>query len=212
MAGSWGILGRDLRSVAQSAADQPRLRDSELRVRREPSTLSTRAVEITTAAANASSWHSGCLRVRLSGARAAVRVACATLGGGSVGPDVATAWWSSIRDQTHDFFSFTAADFAAGECLWRLSVPASSPPLELAGRQFIEWNGAQRWWRTPAAGRELREAAARVGGHATLVRGPDKLIGAFAPLSPALMRIHRGLKLAFDPAGIFNHGRLYAEL
>jgi FAD/FMN-containing dehydrogenase len=27
-----------------------------------------------------------------------------------------------------------------------------------------------------------------------------------------LMRIHQGLKQAFDPARIFNPGRLYAEL
>ena len=28
--------------------------------------------------------------------------------------------------------------------------------LELPGRQFIEWNGAQRWWRTAADGRAVR--------------------------------------------------------
>jgi len=27
-----------------------------------------------------------------------------------------------------------------------------------------------------------------------------------------LMRLHRELKAAFDPAGIFNPGRLYAEM
>ena len=34
-------------------------------------------------------------------------------------------------------------------------------------------------------------------------------MGVFHPLSPALMTIHRNLKHAFDPAGIFNPGRLY---
>jgi glycolate oxidase FAD binding subunit len=34
----------------------------------------------------------------------------------------------------------------------------------------------------------------------------------FAPLAPAAARLHRGLKSAFDPAGIFNPGRLYPEL
>jgi glycolate oxidase FAD binding subunit len=33
--------------------------------------------------------------------------------------------------------------------------------------------------------------------------------GTFAPLSPALQRIHEALKAAFDPDRIFNRGRLY---
>jgi glycolate oxidase FAD binding subunit len=58
----------------------------------------------------------------------------------------------------------------------------------------------------------LRDIAKRAGGHATLFRGPDKSAGAFAPLDPVLMRLHRELKRAFDPAGILNPGRLYPEL
>jgi glycolate oxidase FAD binding subunit len=58
----------------------------------------------------------------------------------------------------------------------------------------------------------VRAAAARAGGHATLIRGADKSGAVFTPLSGALLRIHRGLKQAFDPACIFNPGRLYAEL
>ena len=34
----------------------------------------------------------------------------------------------------------------------------------------------------------------------------------FAPLAPPLLRLHRELKRAFDPAGILNPGRMYAEL
>jgi glycolate oxidase FAD binding subunit len=48
-----------------------------------------------------------------------------------------------------------------------------------------------------------------VGGHATLFRTTDKSRDSFAPLSAPLMRIHRDLKHALDPAGIFNPGRLY---
>jgi glycolate oxidase FAD binding subunit len=82
----------------------------------------------------------------------------------------------------------------------------------LGGRQFIEWGGAQRWWRTPAPAAEVRAAAAGACGHATLVRAADKSAGAFAPLSGELMRIHRALKTAFDPERILNPGRLYADL
>jgi len=57
----------------------------------------------------------------------------------------------------------------------------------------------------------VRAAATAAGGHATLFRGGDKSGGVFAPLAPALARLHRGLKAAFDPAGIFNPGRLYPD-
>jgi FAD/FMN-containing dehydrogenase len=161
---------------------------------------------------NASAWHDGRLHVRLAGAAAAVNAACGKLGGAAVAPDAATAWWLSLRDQTHEFFSLSAANLARGECLWRLSVPATAAPVQLPGRQFIEWHGAERWWRTTADPREVRSAAALAGGHATLLRGADKSVGVFAPVSDVLMGIHQRLKQAFDPARVFNPGRLYAEL
>ena len=54
--------------------------------------------------------------------------------------------------------------------------------------------------------------ATAAGGHAVLFRSADKTAGAFAPLQPPLDRIHRDLKRAFDPEGVFNPGRLFAEL
>jgi glycolate oxidase FAD binding subunit len=163
-------------------------------------------------AVNASAWHDGRLHVRLAGAAAAVSAACSKLGGAAVAPDAAMSWWRSLRDQTGDFFSVSDAHLARGDCLWRLSVPPTAAPVRLPGGQFIEWHGAERWWRTTAEPREVRAAAARAGGHATLIRGADKSGGVFTPLSDVLMRIHRGLKQAFDPACVFNPGRLYAEL
>jgi glycolate oxidase FAD binding subunit len=35
--------------------------------------------------------------------------------------------------------------------------------------------------------------------------------GVFAPLPPALLTLHKNLKLRFDPKGIFNRGRLYPD-
>ena len=161
---------------------------------------------------NASAWHAGRLYVRLAGARAAVAAACSRLGGERVAPSEASAWWLSVRDQSANFFSVEAADFARGESLWRISVPALAKPLTVAGLQFIEWGGAQRWWRTAEPAAKIRDIAARAGGHATLIRGADKTAGVFTPVSSALMRVHQGLKQAFDPARIFNPGRLYAGL
>jgi glycolate oxidase FAD binding subunit len=161
---------------------------------------------------NASAWHDGRLHLRLAGAAAAVSAACGQLGGDVVAPETALTWWRSVRDQAQEFFALSESQLAAGECLWRLSLPATAAPVKLPGRQFIEWHGAQRWWRTAAEAREVREAAAQAGGHATRLRGAGKSEAVFSPVSEALMRIHRELKRAFDPVGIFNPGRLYAEL
>jgi glycolate oxidase FAD binding subunit len=163
-------------------------------------------------AVNASAWHEGRLCVRLAGASAAVNSAGAKLGGAVLAPEAAMTYWMSLRDQAQEFFALSATDLARGERLWRLSVPATAAPLKLPGRQLIEWNGAQRWWRTGSDAKELRAAAALAGGHATLIRGADKSSGVFTPLSEVLLRIHQGLKHAFDPERVFNPGRLYAEL
>ena len=160
---------------------------------------------------NATAWHAGRLSVRLAGARAAVAAACERLGGERLESGAATAWWLSVRDQSAEFFSLGEESLARGEALWRLSVPAVTAALALPGDEFIEWGGAQRWWRTTAPAGVVREAAARSGGHATLIRGQDR-VEVFAPLSAVLMRVHQGLKAAFDPARIFNPGRLYAGL
>jgi glycolate oxidase FAD binding subunit len=96
--------------------------------------------------------------------------------------------------------------------LWRLAVPDSAPQIVLPGEQFIEWGGGQRWWRSAAPASQIRSAAERAGGHATLMRAANKLPGVFTALKAASMNIHKRLKQSFDPAGIFNPGRLYPEL
>lgn len=154
---------------------------------------------------SASCWHDGKLAVRLSGAQAAVDAAITKMGGSEL-PD-ADAFWNSLREQSHAFFA--GIDDAHG--LWRVSVPTFAPALALPGEQLIEWGGAQRWLKTSADAGTIRATAAAAGGHATLHRGGDKAVGVFHPLAPAVARIHRNLKNAFDPAGIFNPGRMYSD-
>src|SRR5277367_6345875 len=100
---------------------------------------------------NATAWQEGRLHLRLAGARAAVASACANLGGEQVAPDQAQLWWTRVRDHSEQFFRLSDADAGRGESLWRLSVPSASVPLGLSGQQFIEWGGAQRWWKTTEA-------------------------------------------------------------
>jgi glycolate oxidase FAD binding subunit len=109
-----------------------------------------------------------------------------------------------MREQTDAFFDGAAP-------LWRLSLPSTAPVVEFAGTQLVEWGGALRWLRSSVDAADVRAAAARAGGHATLFRAAEKPAGAFAPLPPLLARLHQGLKRSFDPAGIFNPGRLYPE-
>ncbi|MDE2147720.1 MAG: glycolate oxidase subunit GlcE [Burkholderiales bacterium] len=161
---------------------------------------------------NASAWWDGTLVLRLAGAAAAVQSAAAKIGGEAVDAALAAGFWDGLRDHRDEFFTGAARAVHQGAALWRLSVPATAPPLALSGEQLIEWGGAQRWLCTAAPAAMLREAARAVGGHAVLFRGGDKAAGVFAPLPPALERIHRGIKQAFDPAGIFNPGRLVPGL
>ena len=161
---------------------------------------------------NASAWHRGRLYLRLAGAKAAVGRALESVGGRELEPQAAAAWWADVRDQRHEFFSLNDAELERGECSWRLAVPDSAPPIALPGEQFIEWGGGQRWWRSAAAASQIRSAAERAGGHATLMRAADKSPGVFTAPRPASMIIQKRLKQGFDPAGIFNPGRLYPEL
>jgi glycolate oxidase FAD binding subunit len=143
------------------------------------------------------------LHIRLSGTEAGVQAAGKRLG---LSPDPAgLAFWEMLREQQLEFFQ-------SGAVLWRLSVPATAPPLELPGRQFIDWGGAQRWWISDAAPDVIRSAAARAGGYAVRYRGGDRENGVFHPLPQALHRLHQRLKDAFDPQRIFNRGILYPDL
>ncbi len=93
-----------------------------------------------------------------------------------------------------------------------MSVPSTAPLFNFPGRQLIEWGGAQRWIKSTVDAAILRHAATAVGGTATLFQGGDRSVGVFQPLSASVLEIHRRLKREFDPDGIFNPGRMYAEL
>jgi glycolate oxidase FAD binding subunit len=148
---------------------------------------------------SATAWFDGQLYVRLSGAAAGVRAAHARMGGTPV-PEAALLW-AELREQSHAFFQRGAGT------LWRIAVPPTSEPLDL-GSTLIEWGGGQRWIWSDAPADPLRARVAAVGGHATQFRGGDRR-STFHPLSPALTALNHRLKSEFDPAGIFNRGRLY---
>ena len=154
---------------------------------------------------NASCWREDRLCVRLRGAKAAVAAAQTSMGGEVLDSDAARHW-TALREQAQPFF-----ELQGEESLWRLSVPDTAAPLGL-GETLVEWGGAQRWVKRPDGDAGLiREAAAQASGHATLFRSARKSVPVFSALKPPLDRIHRELKKQFDPAGVFNPGRLYAD-
>lgn len=153
---------------------------------------------------SATCFYEGNLFVRLSGAESAVRTTRTRLGGEEI--NQGELFWQSIREHTHAFFH-------SGARLWRLSIKSSTPPLLLPGQQLIEWGGALRWLATDENLHEtiIRSQAEAVGGHATLFYGDKSSVQAFHPLTAHLMTLHKRLKQKFDPAGIFNSGRMYPE-
>jgi glycolate oxidase FAD binding subunit len=157
---------------------------------------------------SATCFRDGRLRVRLSGAPAALAAAAPIIGGEEV---EAGEFWRALRDQTLDFFAPAVGGDAA---LWRISVRSTAPWKAWSGETMIEWGGALRWLlcRSPIDVAALRAWAAEGGGHATLYRARDKSAGAFQPLPPPILALHERLKQVFDPHRILNPGRMYAQL
>jgi glycolate oxidase FAD binding subunit len=110
--------------------------------------------------------------------------------------------------------------------LWRISTsPNMAPKLVAAIKRhmpveaFYDWSGGLVWLDTPASAdagaADIRRATAIHGGHATLIRADHavrQMVEVFQPLAPAVERLTRGLKDAFDPWRLLNPGRMYATM
>ncbi|AOV15742.1 glycolate oxidase subunit GlcE [Acidihalobacter aeolianus] len=140
--------------------------------------------------------------VRLSGTETGVLAAHRRIGGEAVADG--KAYWRRLREHEHAFFDHPGP-------LWRFSVAPTAAPIELPGHWLVDWAGAQRWYSGDAEPGAVRQAAARAGGHATLWRG-EVDAPRYTPLAPALLALHRRVKAALDPFGIFNPGHpLYPQ-
>jgi glycolate oxidase FAD binding subunit len=147
---------------------------------------------------SATCFSEGTLTVRLSGSRLGVKAARDKLGGDEVRDGA--EFWQSVREHTLPQYQGR---------LWRLSIKSTTPPLNLPGHQVIEWNGSLRWLATDAPAEQVFSAARKAGGHATLFRG-----GNGEPImrfEPGALALHKKLKAALDPQGIFGPQRLHPE-
>jgi glycolate oxidase FAD binding subunit len=204
MAGSFGMLGV-LLDVSLKVLPAPRGERTLAQELDEPAALARLAglgggaLPLT-----AGAWTDGRLYLRFEGSPATLDDVERRVGGEPLADS--RSFWASLREQTHPFFAGDAP-------LWRCTLPPLAPPLSLAlgSAPLIECNGQQRWHRC-APGEPVFEAAIAAGGHATLFRHAPQGAEVFAPLAPPLLRLHQGLKRVFDPAGVLNPGRMYAEL
>jgi glycolate oxidase FAD binding subunit len=120
--------------------------------------------------------------------------------------------WRTANNHQMPFFTKAPADDL---CLWRLSIAATTPALDLPYAQYIEWQGAQRWlWARATEGAALQAIASKAGGHATLFKPSasgleaDKASGVFQPLAPVLAKVNQNLREQLDPHQVFNTGRI----
>jgi glycolate oxidase FAD binding subunit len=165
--------------------------------------------------------------IRLEGFANAVDYRCGALAkvlkpfgaAARLGAETSAALWRDIRDAVP-----LAEPRAAA--VWRVSVPPTEGPqlVEAVGRQaavrhFFEWGGGLVWLSLSAegdAGAALLHGAAKVaGGHATLVRAPEAVraaVDVFQPQAEAVAALSRKIKASFDPAGIFEPGRMHGGM
>jgi glycolate oxidase FAD binding subunit len=132
--------------------------------------------------------------------------------------EASLGFWGEIRRM-----SFAAH---APSILWRVSTsPKNAVDLVATLRRQMpveatyDWAGGLVWLEIPdcadAGAADIRRAVAISGGHATLIRAPEivrRQVDVFQPQLPALEKLSRGLKLAFDPKAVLNPGRMYQGL
>lgn len=132
--------------------------------------------------------------------------------------EASLSFWGEMRRMAFAAF--------APSILWRVSTsPRKAVDLVATLRRQMpveatyDWAGGLVWLEIPecadAGAADIRRAVAISGGHSTLIRAPENVrreVEVFQPQSPALERLSRGLKQAFDPQGLLNPGRMYQNL
>lgn len=129
----------------------------------------------------------------------APEVAAKTIGG----EQVDNALWENIRDHQHPFFTARKD----GEALWKLAVPHGKDYPLTKGKEVCEWRGEIIWSKDNDKSMQQR----RAGMDAVLFYKGNKDESTFPPPPPPIMQIHKRLKNAFDPGGVFNRGRMFAD-
>jgi glycolate oxidase FAD binding subunit len=131
-----------------------------------------------------------------------------------LGREPSLALWRAIAN---------VAPYADGsqKPVWRVSVAptkghelVATLRLEAGIDAYYDWQGGLVWMRMEAGiEADLVRAGVRSvgGGHATLVRAAEAMragVAAFEPRDGAVAALEEAIRLKFDPAGIFNPGKM----
>jgi glycolate oxidase FAD binding subunit len=111
------------------------------------------------------------------------------------------------------------------DAIWRISVRPSAGPVVLrtlsdsVGAQgYLDWGGGLVWIAAPATAdvhASVEAAVTAAGGIWQLMRATQSLrtaVDVIPPEPEPLARITRRVKLALDPHGVLNPGRLYGGM
>jgi len=128
------------------------------------------------------------------------------------------ALWRGVRDAKPFWAGAPSGDWP----LWRVSTAPTRghelvAMLPRDAQWFYDWAGGLIWIALPpsddAGAAAVRRAAAKTGGHATLIRASAAVRAAvevFEPQSGALAGVSKRVKDSFDPKGVLNPGRMWA--
>ncbi|MEL6450235.1 MAG: glycolate oxidase subunit GlcE [Pseudomonadota bacterium] len=219
MCGSWGTLGV-LTEVSLKV-----LPDVEAVVTLViEGQTAAQAVEIMSAAlgspyeVSGAAWIDGAVWLRLEGFHSSVQYRAGALRevlrahGDITLSD--SADWRRVRD---------AAPLHGQDAVWRVSVKPSDGPAVLAAcpegcTALLDWGGGLAWigqsgGEIAATHAALQGAVATLGGHATLIKGPEAVRAAvpvFQPEAAGVAALSAALRARFDPRGILNPGLMAA--
>lgn len=200
MAGALGTLGV-LLEISLKVLPKPAVeRTQRLAMSREDALAQMRTLAALPAPLSGAAHDEGYLYMRLSGNAASVNSWAKKIGG----DETDNRFWADLRDHKLAFFK-------ALQPLWRLVVAPASRKLPCEEQSLLDWAGGQRWVYTESSSAVVRSQAAELGGHATLFRNKPPNADVFHPLAPGIAELHRELKGKFDPLGILNKGRMYAD-
>lgn len=143
---------------------------------------------------NGAAWIDGRLFLRLAGAASAVRHTAQHWGGDICSE--AESPWTDLRELSLPWFTDTGP-------LWRQSTLVTTP-LAAGEAGVLDWGGALRWWR----GHQPSGESGNAGW--LLFSGGDRRDEVRPAVNEVSRRLQKRLKQAFDPAAIFNPGRLYS--
>jgi glycolate oxidase FAD binding subunit len=128
------------------------------------------------------------------------------------------ALWRSIADVTPLVTPATSVVWRITTAPSRAAHVISTLKSQISPHYFYDWGGGLLWLAlpdSPDCGAAVIRQTLAGQGQASLIRAPhDKRahVDVFEPLSAPLRDLTRGIKASFDPHGLFNPQRMYADI